>query len=119
MCPSVYQSLLFVSCNMFCISGRVDESFSRQRLLWYHVLPGLDAAPVHPEVELRANRRSISHRCHLFEVAYVWELTKETIHFPLGCLQGGSKLSGLSVPSLLINASLVLQPSRFGYRSTR
>jgi len=23
-------------------------------------------------------------------VAFVWELTKETIHLPLGCLQGGS-----------------------------
>ena len=44
---------------------------------------------IHPEVELRANLKSISHRCHLFEVAFVWELTKETIHLPLGCLQGG------------------------------
>ena len=32
---------------------------------------------------------SISHRCYLFEVAFVWELTKETISLPLGCLQGG------------------------------
>ena len=43
----------------------------------------------HPEVELRANLKSISHRCHLFVVAFVWELTKETIHLPLGCLEGG------------------------------
>jgi len=43
----------------------------------------------HPGVELRANLKSISHGCHLFEVAFVWELTKETIHLPLGCLQGG------------------------------
>jgi len=35
---------------------------------------------------LRANLKSISH---LFEVAFVWELTKETTHLPLGCLQGG------------------------------
>ena len=42
-----------------------------------------------PGVELRANLESISHRCRLFEVAFVWELTKETIHLPLGCLQGG------------------------------
>jgi len=33
----------------------------------------------------------ISHRCHPILVAFVWELTKETIHFPLGCLQGGSR----------------------------
>ena len=46
---------------------------------------------VHPGVELRANCKSISHRCHLFEVIFVWELTKETIHLPLGCLQGGSR----------------------------
>ena len=45
---------------------------------------------MHTGVELRANLKSISHRCHLFEVAFVWELTKETIHLPLGCLQGGS-----------------------------
>ena len=37
-----------------------------------------------PGVELRANRKSISHRYHLFEVAFVWESTKETIRLPLG-----------------------------------
>jgi len=46
----------------------------------------------HPGVELRANLKSISHRCHLFEVAIVWELTKETIVMPMGCLQGGETL---------------------------
>jgi len=51
----------------------------------------------HPGVELRANLMSISHRCHLFEVAFVWELTKETIHLPLGCLQGG--ICGPSAPT--------------------
>ena len=39
---------------------------------------------------MRVNVKSISHRCHLFDVAFVWELTKETIHLPLGCFQGGS-----------------------------
>jgi len=43
----------------------------------------------HPGVELRANLKSISHRCYLFEVAFVWELTEETIHLPMGCFQGG------------------------------
>jgi hypothetical protein len=43
----------------------------------------------HPGVELRANiLELISHRFHLFEVAFAWELTKETMHLPLGCLQG-------------------------------
>ena len=44
---------------------------------------------LHPGVEFGANLKSISRGCHLFEVAFVWELTKETIHLPLGSLQGG------------------------------
>jgi len=44
----------------------------------------------HPGGNPGANFKSISHRCHLFEDACVWELTKETIDLPLGCLQGGS-----------------------------
>ena len=35
-----------------------------------------------------ANLKSISHRCNLREVAYEWELNKETIYLPLGSLQG-------------------------------
>ena len=50
----------------------------------------------HPGVELKANIKSISHRCHQFEVALVWELTKETIHLPLGCLQGGEEKHSLA-----------------------
>ena len=50
----------------------------------------------HPEVELRENHESISHRCYSFEVAFVCELTKETIHLPLGCLQGGSQTACFS-----------------------
>ena len=42
----------------------------------------------HPRVDLKANLKSISHRCYLFEAAFVWELTQESIHLPLGCLQG-------------------------------
>ena len=34
-----------------------------------------------------ANRNSISHKCYLFEVTFVWVLTKATT--VLGCLQGG------------------------------
>ena len=44
---------------------------------------------LHPGVELGANLKSISHRCNPEEVAFVWKLTKETIHWPLGCLQDG------------------------------
>ena len=44
---------------------------------------------VHPGVNLRANLQSTSHRCYPILVAFADELTKETIHLPLGCLQGG------------------------------
>jgi len=43
---------------------------------------------------LRANLKSISRRCHLFEVAFVWELTKEIIHLPLGCRERAGHASG-------------------------
>ena len=36
-----------------------------------------------------ASLKSISHRCYLREVEFGWELTRETIHLPLVCLQGG------------------------------
>jgi hypothetical protein len=40
---------------------------------------------------LRGNLKSTSLRCLLFEVAFVWELTKETIYLTLGRLQGGAR----------------------------
>ena len=43
----------------------------------------------HPGGNPGANLKSNSHKYYLEEVANVWELTKETIHLPLGCLQGG------------------------------
>ena len=46
-----------------------------------------------PGVKLRANLKSISDRCHLFEVAFALELTQGTINLVLGSLQGGSHLS--------------------------
>ena len=45
--------------------------------------------PIHPGSNPGANLKSISHRCYSFEVAFVWELTEETIDLPLGCLHGG------------------------------
>jgi len=38
-----------------------------------------------------ANLKSISRRCHPILVVFVCELTKETMIFPLGCLQGGER----------------------------
>ena len=54
-----------------------------------HALFTHHPAACHPGGNPGANLKSISHRCYLFEVAFVWELTQETIHLPLGCLQGG------------------------------
>jgi len=56
-----------------------------------------------PGVELRANLKSIFRRCFLREAASEWELTEETVHLPLSCLQGGPSqkaayMSGLSAP---------------------
>ena len=70
---------------------------------------------LHPGVELRANRRSIHHRCRLFQVAFVLELTKETIYLPLGCLQHGISHRVLSksfcrsqLPQQSVNVSLTI-----------
>ena len=59
----------------------------------------------HPGVEFRANLKSISHRCNLFQVAFVWELTQETIHLALSCLQGGCRVRVFRVVSLLLIAA--------------
>ena len=47
----------------------------------------------HPEGNPGENLKSFSHRCHPILVAFVWELTEETIDLPLGCLQGGQTSS--------------------------
>ena len=43
----------------------------------------------HPGGNPGTNLKPISHRCHPILVAFVWELTQETVNLPLGCLQGG------------------------------
>ena len=55
-------------------------------------IEGTDAAcpPTHPGCNPWANLKSIPRRCHPILVAFVWELTKETIYLPMGFLQGGS-----------------------------
>ena len=65
-----------------------------------------------------ANFMSISHRCYLFEVAFVWELTKETIDLHLGCLQGcwAHHARWLRIkPNIATMHSGVVIP-RFGFR---
>ena len=65
----------------------------------------------HPGGNPGANLKSISHRCHLFEAAFVWELTKETIVMPLGCLQGGINENRILHPG----AGIAWQPSPYAY----
>ena len=65
----------------------------------------------HPGGNPGANLKSIPHRCHPILVAFVRELTKETIKLPLGCLQGGlwftfsSSYSSESAPSFCMNGA--------------
>ena len=59
---------------------------------------------IHPGGNPEANLNSIFHRCHPILVSLVWELTKEAINLPLGCLQGGyHNFSGL-VKALLADS---------------
>ena len=62
-------------CSRTCASRTTSSLLSHQVSL-----------PPHPGVELRANLKSISNRCHLFKVTFLWELIKEIMHLPLGCL---------------------------------
>ena len=52
-------------------------------------LPTTPPRQPHPGGNPGANIESISHRFYFCEVAFEWELTKETIYLPLGCLHGG------------------------------
>jgi len=64
-------------------------SVGRERIGPYHAALWGSCMLLHPGGNPGANLKSISNRCYLFEVAFVWELTKETIVLPLGCLQAG------------------------------
>jgi len=72
----------------------------------------------HPGGNPGANLKSITHRCHLQEVAFQWELTKETIYSPLGCLQGGCQ-PGLraGAGSCRGEIGILLPNNQFQYRT--
>ena len=72
---------------MLCSATFHRKSTSFQQKSSWHTSRG--STDSHPGVELRANLKSISHRCYLWEFAFELELTKEIICLPLGCLQGG------------------------------
>ena len=66
----------------------------------------------HPGVEVRANLKSISHRYYLFELDFLWELNKETIHLPLGCLQGGQGRTWASAAGVPVRHAASLLAAR-------
>ena len=51
-------------------------------------IPRLFCVTFHPGDNPGANPKSISQRCPSILVEFAWELTKESIKLPLGCLQG-------------------------------
>ena len=59
---------------------------------------------LHPGGNPGANLKSITHRCYLILVAFVWELTKETIYLPLGYLKGGPSHPGPRMLSAHLSA---------------
>ena len=111
--PAFVRALVFGSTNVTAhrrssgVSGRCSRPLSTRSRS-----PSTSRHPPHPGVELRANLKSISHRCHLFEVAFVWELTTETIHLPLGCLQGGLPPSPLEKRARHGTARMTLRAAR-------
>ena len=67
-------------------------SFKVKKIKTFQVMPSsLESGRSHPGGNPGAIRKSISHRCYLWEVAFEWEFTKETIYLPLGCLRGGGR----------------------------
>ena len=74
--------------------------------------------PHHPGGDPGANlgnpgaNQQISHRCHPILVAFVWELTEETIDLPLGCLQDGLPplMSTLALLHLTFSELATLNP---------
>ena len=94
---SIYQSIYLYVCICLSILRTVPSSSCPTQ----DSRPGLASSALcclHPGAKVRANIKSISNRCNLFEVAFVWKLTKASIQLPLCCLQGGSEARHASSP---------------------
>jgi len=78
-------------CEVVVLKSRSPPSMAagRTRIAWR----------VHPGSNPGENLEPSSHRSHPILVAFVWELTKETIYLPLGCLQGGVRIRGSIIAS--------------------
>ena len=65
---------------------------------------------IRPRVELREDPQSFSHRCHFFEVAFVWELTLNH-HFSPWLSPGWCLSSSLSLSSPELSDAPIHEPS--------
>ena len=76
----------------FTVRGDMSHAcgaFARSERMRMVICQAAVVCVTHPGGTPGANHESISHRCYLFEVAFVWEVTKEIVFLPLGCLHGG------------------------------
>jgi len=78
-----------LSCHRYPLIGHMNLLGGRQVRFDPKQVGRPYTAACHTGGNPGANLKSISHRCHPILVAFVWELTNETIYLPLGCLQGG------------------------------
>ena len=81
---------LFLSCRDG-VAVQIRQHWTRQRVArgQHPSSPARGAYSPSPGGNPGANIKSISHRCYLRKEALKWELTKDIIYLPLGCLQGG------------------------------
>ena len=98
--------------NYQCLQMRLPPPFTEAAGL----ITADGKAHTHPGGDPGANFKTISKRCYFFEVAFVWELTKETIVLPLGCLQRGLHLTSNTLHLATHNqipATSILHPTPY------
>ena len=80
---------LYSDCTRVC--AKCLSQLGRERDSFTTTTPATN----HPGGNPGANLKSISHRSS-GKYHFEWELTKETIYLPLGCLQGGAQFEAVS-----------------------
>ena len=75
--------------------------------------------PIHPRGNPGSNPKSISHGCHLREVTFVHELTNETIHLPLGCLQDGAPAQSEAILTMAVKHAAQVAPEQWRFHRKR
>ena len=71
-------------------SAAADGTTKRQNPTTTSTLSLQPATLNHPGGNPGTNLNSMSHRYQVRQVAFDWELTKETMYLPQVCLQGGT-----------------------------